>query len=251
MSEAADSFTEARARVVALIAAARAEGHDALVVFDLDGTLYDNSHRTLRILQEYAHTHAGRQRAFYDRLRHVAPRDLVYRVEETVRMLGFGDEALIAEVTAFWQERFFTSAYCLYDLPLAGAREFVALVYEAGGVPTFLTGRDAPNMLAGTLEALQRDGFPVGRVDTRIILKPHFDLDDNAFKASVIGQLARTGRVVASFDNEPGLCNLFKEAFPAAVVAWLRTGHAPGAPSLRDDVLHLMDFASLLPPGSA
>ena len=56
---------------------------------------------------------------------------------------------------------------------------------------------------------------------------------------------------MASFDNEPGLCNLFKAAFPDAVVAWLRTGHAPGAPSLRPDVLHLTDFASLLPPGSA
>jgi hypothetical protein len=101
-------------------------------------------------------------------------------------------------------------------------------------------------MLVGTLRALQRDGFPVGRVDTRLILKPSFEMNDDLFKAGVIEHLKRTGQVVGSFDNEPGLCNLFKTSFPAATVGWLATSHAPGAPELRADVVTLSDFTELL-----
>lgn len=227
------------------------EGEDPLVVFDLDGTLYDNTHRTLRILLEFAHTHASAHRRFYDRVRATSARDLKYRVADTLAAVGFEDPDFHAEVSQFWRERFFTDDYCLYDLPLAGAVELVTRVHRAGGVPCYLTGRDAPNMLLGTVKALQRDGFPVGRVDTRTILKPAFELDDNAFKEGVIAHLRKTGRVIGSFDNEPGLCNLFKASFPEAVVGWLDTGHAPGAPALDPRVFTIADFTELLVGGDA
>ena len=222
------------------------DGDDPLVVFDLDGTLYDNTHRTLRILLEFAHTHASRYRSLYDTLRGTSTRQLAYRVGDTLGGLGFHDPELQAAVTEFWKARFFTDDYCLYDLPLAGGVELAQLVHARGGVPCYLTGRDAPNMLLGTLRTLQRDGFPVGRADTRLILKPQFEMNDDLFKEGVIHHLRKTGRVVGSFDNEPGLCNLFKSSFPEAVVGWLDTSHAPGAPALRDDVLRLEDFTYLL-----
>lgn len=232
--------------LLASIERSASAGDDPLVVFDLDGTLYDNTHRTMRILLEFAHTHASSYRALYERLRETSPGHLKYRVADTLAALGFPDPELAQSVTAFWRERFFTDDYCLYDLPLAGAVELVNRVHKAGGVPCYLTGRDAPNMLVGTLRALQRDGFPVGRVETRLILKPSFEMNDDAFKHGVIAHLRKTGRVVGSFDNEPGLCNLFKQSFPEATVAWLDTSHAPGAPELQPDVVRLNDFTELL-----
>ena len=98
------------------------------------------------------------------------------------------------------------------------------------------------NCLAITL---QRDGFPVGTLDTRAILKDCFERPDGEFKAAVIEHLRHAGAVVGAFDNEPGLCNMFKEAFPEAIVAWLDTSHAPGAPALRQDVLRTKDFVAL------
>lgn len=222
------------------------EGEDPLVVFDLDGTLYDNTHRTMRILLEFVHTHALAQRGLFDRMRFASVRDLKYRVGDTLASLGFADPELAAAVTSFWKDRFFTDDYCLYDLPIAGAVELVQRVHRAGGVPCYLTGRDAPNMLLGTLKSLQRDGFPVGRADTRLILKPAFEMNDDEFKEGVIVHLRKTGTVVGSFDNEPGLCNLFKAAFPEATVAWLDTSHAPGAPALSPTVLTIADFTDLL-----
>lgn len=232
--------------LIANIERAAGEGRDPLVVFDLDGTLYDNTHRTLRILLEFAHTHASTYRALYDRLRVTSLDHLHYRVSDTLAALGFSDPALAEEVSTWWRARFFTDDYCLYDLPLAGAVELVRRVHKAGGVPCYLTGRDAPNMLVGTLKALQRDGFPVGRADTRLILKPAFEDHDETFKQGVIAHLRNTGRVVGSFDNEPGLCNLFKESFPEAVVVWMNTSHAPGAPPLRDDIVVVDDFTALI-----
>ncbi|MFT7582746.1 MAG: hypothetical protein ACI9MR_004429, partial [Myxococcota bacterium] len=69
-----------------------------------------------------------------------------------------------------------------------------------------------------------------------------FETPDLAYKTSVISSLRRTGHVVGSFDNEPGLCNLFKEAFPEAVVCWLDTSHAPGAPPLGPNIHTLGNF---------
>lgn len=224
---------------------ARATGDEPLVVFDLDGTLYDNSHRTLRIFQEFAHTHARRYPALIAKLRSVALSDLAYRVSDSLAAIGFEDDALAAEVTAFWKDRFFTSAYCYYDLPLAGAVELVRAVHAAGGVPTYLTGRDAPNMFQGTVGALQRDGFPIGPVTTRTILKPRFEDEDHAFKRAVIDHLQRVGCVVGAFDNEPGLCNLFKEHFPDATVVHLDTAYAPGGHALSPDIVSVRDFTQL------
>jgi hypothetical protein len=245
------SPADALKRLLAGIEQAQNEHRDPLVVFDLDGTLYDNSHRTLRILLEFAHTHALRHRALLDALHRFAPIALKYRVSDTLAALGYDDPALHAEVFAFWRERFFTDAYCFYDLPVPGAVELAREVHRRGGVPCYLTGRDAPNMLQGTLGALKRDGFPVGLDSTRIILKPAFEMDDNAFKEGVIARLRSTGRVVGSFDNEPGLCNLFKLSFPDAAVVWLDTSHAPGAPALRDDVARVKDFTALVSGGDS
>jgi hypothetical protein len=240
------SPVDALARLFEGIERAQNEHRDPLVVFDLDGTLYDNSHRTLRILLEFAHTHAIRHRGLLEALHAFAPQRLKYRVSDTLAVMGFEDPALVAEVFAFWRERFFTDAYCYYDLPVAGAVELVREVHRRGGVPCYLTGRDAPNMLEGTLGALKRDGFPVGIASTRVILKPAFEMEDNAFKEGVIARLRQTGRVVGSFDNEPGLCNLFKVSFPEASVVWLDTSHAPGAPALREDIARVKDFTALV-----
>ena len=243
---ASPSASDALAALFASIDATRNDRRDPLVVFDLDGTLYDNTHRTLRILLEFAYTHALKYPTLLGALQGFAIKDLRYRVSDTLAVLGFTDAALVGEVSAFWKDRFFTDAYCLYDLPIAGGPEVVREVHRRGGVPCYLTGRDAPNMLKGTLETLQRDGFPVGRVDTRLILKPDFAMDDMLFKEGVIAHLRATGRVVGSFDNEPGLCNMFKTAFPDATVVWLDTSHAPGAPVLRDDIAAVKDFCGLV-----
>lgn len=224
-----------------------AEGVEPLVIFDLDGTLYDNTVRTLRILQEFSATHASRYPGLQERVSKLASHNMRYKLRETLASVGIDDEALVADAEQFWFQRFFTDEYVPFDLPVAGAVEFVGRVFQAGGIPVYLTGRDAPNMLVGTVQALHRDGFPVGTFDTRVVLKDDFHREDLEYKRSVIDHLRRVGHVVGAFDNEPGLCNIFKEAFEDSQVVWLDTSHAPGAPPLRNDVTQVRDFTALLP----
>jgi len=237
--------------LLANIRAVAERRQDPLVVFDLDETLYANDHRTLRILQEYAHTHASRLGGLYELMGRLSPGDVHYGVAATLRSAGVADEALIADAQSFWAERFFTNAYVQVDLPRSGAVELVSLVHRAGGVPCYLTGRDAPAMLVGTVTALQRDGFPIGTWDTRTILKPDPSIPDADYKAAVISHLRKSGTVVGAFDNEPGLCNLFKRAFPDAAVVWVDSSHAPGAPALDPDIATVRHFTELLPTPSS
>lgn len=227
------------------IEAAKALKKEAIVIYDLDGTLYDNTHRTLRIILEYAHAHAVKYPQLLEKMLSVTPKNLAYRVVDTLKDAGVSDEKLLQDVTDFWFERFFTDAYCYYDLPVPGAVEFANLTHEWGALNTYLTGRDAPNMLQGTIGTLQRDGFPVGRVDTRIILKQDFETPDEPYKSSVVDHLNRSGEVVAVFDNEPAICNLFHAAFPNAFTFWLDTSCAPGAPKLATEVKTIADFTAL------
>jgi hypothetical protein len=79
-----------------------------------------------------------------------------------------------------------------------------------------------------------------------MVLKPDFNTPDHVFKKGVLGVLGATSVVVGVFDNEPGLCNMFKESQPDASVFWLDMAHAPDPPPLRDDVVVIPNFEVLL-----
>ncbi|MEM1009095.1 MAG: HAD family hydrolase [Myxococcota bacterium] len=166
--------------ILGKIESVQEQKRDSLFVFDLDGTLYNNAPRTLRIIQEYAHQYAFMKPEVLEAVDRISVHQVQYRVADTLHAAGIDDPTYRKELQDFWFQRFFTNEYLLYDLPTEGAVEFVNAVYEMGAIPAYLTGRDAPNMLVGTIQTLQRDGFPVGTVDARVILKPQFEMGDTA-----------------------------------------------------------------------
>jgi beta-phosphoglucomutase-like phosphatase (HAD superfamily) len=223
-----------------------AKGREALIAFDLDGTLYDNRPRTLRIITEYGFLNGKERPDLLRAIQGLSLSQVEYLVADTLAKVGVVSENDVRGAIGYWKTCFFTNSYVELDLPVPGAVAFVSRLHAAGVTPVYLTGRDAPNMLQGTLRSLQRAGFPVGTVDTRVILKESFERPDQEYKEAVIGNLRRSGEVIAAFDNEPGLCNLFKNSFPSATVGWIRTAHAPGAPDLADGILKAPDFSDLL-----
>lgn len=230
----------------ATVTRVRAAGRAPLVVLDLDGTLYDSRVRTLRLLLELAHELASEHPELLAAVQRLTTTTVAYRVSDTLARVGLTEPELVGRAQAHWGRRFFTNESVLHDLPTPGAVAFVRSLHTAGAVPCYLTGRDAPNMLLGTVQALQRDGFPVGTLDTRLILKASPALDDLEYKAAVIASLADAGTVVGAFDNEPGLCNLFRAACPEARVIHLATTHSPGAPPLDAGLRSIADFRELL-----
>ncbi len=212
-----------------------------VAVFDLDGTLIDNRPRTVAILRALADGPIPELRVAADR---VSADRLEYLLVDTLRSVGVTDAELVAEATEGWKARFFQDPWMVHDVPVPGAPEFVRELHAAGCHVVYLTGRDLPNMSVGTWQSLRALGFPIGLVRTSLVCKPHFDIPDEAYKREIAPSLAELGDVIASFDNEPGNCNAFLEAFPRMASVLLDTQRAPAAPPLLPGVHTIADFVT-------
>lgn len=220
----------------------RAQAGAPVVVFDLDHTLFDNGPRTWQILLEFAEVRGhSALRAALDGLPHTG---LPYLLSETLARCGIEDPALHDDAFAFWRERFFTDEYQRFDLPLAGAVDFVARLYDQGATVVYLSGRDAPGMLVGCAASLRHHGFPIGLARTTLVLKHDFETPDLDFKREAVSFIGGLGVVVGTFDNEPGNCNLFHEVWPGARNVYVSTAHAPNPPRLIDGIATIADFSA-------
>jgi hypothetical protein len=215
-----------------------------VVVLDLDGTLMDNRPRTIAILHALADRWRTRQPAAAATLAAMDVDALDYLLSDTLAKMGIVDPSLVAEATEYWRSRFFTDDDLRHDVALAGSVAFVRACHQNGATVVYLTGRDLPMMALGTFGSLRMLGFPIGVAGVEIVLKPDANMADEPFKRMVAPTLARVGDVIASFDNEPANCNLFKEAFPDAEIGLLDTQHVPGAPRPRADVAVIADFSA-------
>ncbi len=218
-----------------------AGGRTPVVVFDLDGTLFDNGPRTWQILVDFAE-HQG-DSALRRTLDEMPRTGLPYLLRDTLGRTGSHDDAFMARCTAFWRDRFFTDEYQRYDEPVPGAVAFARACFDVGATLVYLSGRDAPGMLVGVTASLRQHGFPVGLAHTCIVLKHDFDTPDLDFKKDALKFIDSLGTVVASFDNEPANCNLFIARWPEATVGLVETHHAPDPPALAGGVVALPDFS--------
>jgi hypothetical protein len=94
----------------------------------------------------------------------------------------------------------------------------------------------------GSFRSLRDLGFPIGVPGTELVLKPDANMPDEAFKRLEAPKLARVGRVVAAFDNEPANCNTILAVNPGSDGVLLDTQHLPGAPPLDPGVRVVADF---------
>jgi hypothetical protein len=220
---------------------AAGDARPPIVVFDLDGTLFDNGPRTWQILVELAEAEGNRPlRKALDAMPRTA---LPYLLRETLQRAGYADAPLLERAATFWRARFFTDEYQRYDEPIGGALQYVDALYRAGATLVYLSGRDAPNMLVGCAASLRHHGFPVGVPRTALLLKHRFEDLDLDFKREALGFMDELGAVVATFDNEPANCNLFADRWPRALHFFVHTAHAPHPPPLHALVARVPDLA--------
>ena len=214
-----------------------------VVVFDLDGTLMDNRPRSIVILHELADLWAAREPEISAKMKRTGIGDLVYLFADSLAKIGVTKPELIAEGDAFWRDRFFQDPHLVHDVAIPGAVSFARDLYAARATLLYLTGRDLPNMGLGTFRSLRDLGFPIGVAATEIILKPDAAMADEAFKRELAPELTRVGEVVAAFDNEPGNCNVFVEAYPKCVSVLVDTQFMPNPPPLLPQVAKITNFS--------
>jgi hypothetical protein len=229
------------------LAAVRPERPTA--AFDLDSTLLSNKRRQARIVREFGAAHGDARLAACTEECVVS-----WELRDTALLCGVPEpelDLLLPPLRSFWQERFFTSAFCADDEPLPGAAAFLRAVLARGGQLLYLTGRPE-EMRDGTLAAFRRAGFPMpgedgagdagrlGGVD--LWLKPERAGDDDAWKDECHARLAAISGVACAFDNEPTHVNAYKRAFPEAVVVHLDTDHSQRPVEVLESIPSILDF---------
>ena len=213
-----------------------------VVVFDLDGTIFDNRPRTAAILRAFAERVRLERPELAVKLDAVVPTAVPYLLTDTLARLGITEEHDIQPLRDHWISCFFSDSWMVHDTALPGAVEFARSCWQNGASIVYLTGRDLPNMALGSFASLRDTGFPVGVPGTALVCKPDPAIPDEHYKRDVCPEMARVGQVIASFDNEPGNCNAFLEHFPTAASVLLATQHMPGAPALQHGVDVIADF---------
>ena len=230
---------ESAALLTRIVDRARAAGPTSVVAFDLDSTLLDNRPRQARILREYGALHHIEALAA-----HHADQWSGWDARIPMAASGMSADLIdlhLAPFRVFWRDRFFTSEYCVDDVPIPGAPAYVDRVLGAGARVLYVTGRHE-EMRAGTVTCFERTGLACPDGDrVELLMKPTLEEHDDAYKLRTYAALRDHGQVVAAFDNEPAHINGYREAFPDADVVHLATDHsmrdiplAPGIRSIRD-----------------
>lgn len=213
-----------------------------VLVFDLDGTLMDNRPRSAAILHEIAGLWESRHPELSQKLRAASSDSLAYLLTDSLKLLGITALELVAEAEEYWKSRFFRDEHLVHDVAIEGSVSFARDCYAEGATLVYLTGRDLPHMSVGTFRSLRDLGFPIGVAGTEVILKPNAEMPDERFKREIAPKLRRIGHVVAAFDNEPGNCNVFLEAYPDCASVLVDTQHMPGAPPILEGVHVVAEF---------
>jgi hypothetical protein len=212
-----------------------ANGQRPVVVFDLDDTLFDSRTRTKLIFHEFAED-TSMQTQFPNETRvldQVRIEDIQYSLKDTLVDFGIDTPDFETALNTYWVARFFTSAYCVVDRPIAGAANYVRELEAAGAFIIYLTGRDTPNMGAGTTTALLSNHFPTDPEGTYLLMKSDHAIDDLTFKQQAFSWIKQQGTVIAGFENEPRNINAYDAAFAGGTMVLLDTirSNAPDVPN--------------------
>jgi hypothetical protein len=222
---------------------AKAAGQKGLLVFDLDSTVFDNRPRQSRILREF-----GKARGLAS-LEACEPRhwNSGWDLKAAMLACGMTDAAADQHYTDaknFWGARFFTSEYCVDDIEVPGAPQYLAAAVKTGAQVVYVTGRHE-EMRVGSVKCMEKCKMPVpvegGRVS--LVMKPTLRESDDTYKVQAHAQLAKMGTVIAAFDNEPTHANDYAKKFADATVIHLATDHSGRPVELLPRIISVPDLS--------
>lgn len=211
-----------------------------LIVLDIDSTLVLTHKRNEAILKAFAKDSTHSSRSIFEQAECFP---FEYGYFQAVERLGAPlDEPLRKEVTAYWREHFFSNNYLHHDLPHDGALDFVEALVRKHIPHVYLTGRPRPTMWDGTLQVLNKMGFPV--TEDNLHLKPQPTDVDELYKSQKMQDLKKNFSKVIFIDNEPKVLNQIDKDHPDIQLVFVDTCHSPNVvpPS---SALKIKDFREL------
>lgn len=231
-------------QIIVKIQKINALGHQALVVFDLDSTLFDVNPRLDQILLDFA-ANLDFQKQFPEQvnmLKNIKTLRGDWGIKNALQRIGLDGQHPEFEIAIheFWKKTFFSNSYLHYDVPYEGAVNFVQALAHAGADIAYLTGRDIERMGVGSIEVLKKWNFPLNESQYQLVLKPHRSMNDADFKTNWF--LSKTEyEKVWFFENEPINIHSLQEKRPEIEIIFLDTTHA-GKASPPENIPQIMDF---------
>lgn len=208
------------------------EGHQNLLVFDLDSTLFDVSPRSQKILLDYSNEphhqlQFPEETALLKSIK-VSPTD--WGIRTSVERLPFvtpPSNDFFLGIKHYWIERFFDNSYLHHDLPYAGAVEFVNhFAKNPANSIAYLTGRDMKRMLLGTEQSLSHHGFPLGP-HISLAMKPNTDISDTEFKCQWFDKIETLNYAhIWFFENEPTNIERVASEHPKVEIVFFDSTHS-------------------------
>ncbi len=200
-------------------------------VFDLDSTLYDLTERKQQIMLNFL-DQPGKSELYpveAKLLSKIEVRQNEFGIQEALARVGISAEKFSQfhkELYEHWEFYFFHNDFIKYDLTYPGAVEYVQKLSALGTHIIYLTGRDEPRMLTGTLETLRASGFPMDQKNIEVKLKPHKGVEDHTFKLDYMLDLEKKFKEIWLFENEPVNINIIEKHCPKMNFVFIDTNHS-------------------------
>ena len=217
-------------------------GAKALVVFDLDSTLFDVSPRTQKILGDFTtdSTWEKKYPESLEALKGVKVLSEDWGLRDLFHRYGMNehDPEFLNAVREYWIERFFSGDYLKHDHPIKGAAAFVKKVKETGARVVYLTGRDEQSMLEASQMVLATHDFP----KAELCLKPLKGSDDSLFKVNWFSaQNIEQYDLIYFFENEPVNIHEVTSWHPQIQIVFVDSTHS-GKSEISPEWPHIEDF---------
>lgn len=218
-------------RILTEIAAFEASGHEALVVFDLDSTLFDVSPRLKKILHDFALD--PQNQSLFPEACEILKEAETYRtdwgIKDAVIRAGLDKHhpEFHQALKQYWVKHFFSNEYLEYDIPYEGAVEYVQNLLKVGADIVYLTGRDVHRMGQGSRDVLLKWHFPLDDKRSQLVLKPQKGMDDAQFKSDWFAALPEGKyQKIWFFENEPVNVNLVRLQHQHIEVVFFESTHS-------------------------
>jgi len=201
---------------------------DALIVFDLDSTLFDVSPRLEKIMKDFAN-HPEILTKFSESAMKLSsikflPTDWGIKGAFIRTDLHKEPQEFLEKAKEFWRANFFSDHYLKFDSAYEQAAEFVKTLHANGSNISYLTGRDVHRMAKGSVEKLKADQFPLDDRAT-LHLKPQAGDDDGEFKLNWFKN-SKPYKEIWFIENEPVNLHLVLDHVPNVNCIFFDSTHA-------------------------
>lgn len=204
-------------------------GNSVLVLFDLDSTIFNVSHRSQAIINELCENQDFKAK-FPDSVEKLQKLKLTYRdwgIFEALKKSKIEAPLEFFEIiNKTWKKNFFINEYIKYDRVYDGVVDYVHQVQKTVTQLAYLTGRNRPFMGEGTEASLLQHGLPFTKEAVELFMKPEKGGIDELYKESVVRDFVGEFDHIWVFDNEPVILNHLEDKFSDIHLVYIDTVHS-------------------------